>query len=96
VIGEERDVRRQIATALDGLRLDRDGSKTLFEYVWTIMCIRRGLLIIVDEDRDYVLVEEQSTGRRRRVARPVALDAQTEGLAVEALSHLIEVSRSPR
>jgi hypothetical protein len=96
VSDQENDARRKIDGLLQSVQDDRARSNSLFQYLWTVMCIDRGLLRVVEERSqggEFLIVEEAGTGRRRRVARPCQLDAYTEGLAVQALSRLIEVNR---
>lgn len=93
---QENDARRKIDGLLQSVQNDRARSNSLFQYLWTVMCVDRGLLRVVEERSqgdEFLIVEEAGTGRRRRVPRPCQLDAYTEGLAVQALSRLIEVNR---
>ena len=90
---DEREVRRRIETLVESVRDDRTRSNQLFHYVWTMMCVRRGLLRIVREVQSngsqQILLEEVSTGQRRLVVRPQELDSEIEGLAVQALARML-------
>lgn len=97
MMGDGVDTRRRIDRLVESVGRDRDQSNQLFQYVWTMVCVQRGLLRLVDKDpnEDGLLeVEEVRTGRIRTILRPRDLDAQTERLAVLALSQMIDLNRS--
>lgn len=91
--GHEVEVRQRIASLVDSVQDDRDRSQDLFQYVWAMMCVRRGLLRVVREvstgSRHQLLLEEVRTGRQRVVVRPPELDGEIESLAVQAFAHII-------
>lgn len=87
------ETRRRIDAFVASVRHDRVRSNELFHYVWTMICVRRGLLRVVQEmdaegGAEFVL-EETATGRRRRVTRPRDLDSEMEDLAVHALASIL-------
>jgi len=86
-------MRRRIATLVESVDGDQYRARELFHYVWTMMCVRRGLLRVVREDssggRTKILVEEVRSGQNRVVPRPVDLDPELEGLAVQALARIL-------
>lgn len=90
---DEREVRRRIETLVESVKDDRTRSNQLFHYVWTMMCVRRGLLRVVREihtnGTQQLLLEEVTTGQRRLVVRPGELDTEIEGLAVQALARML-------
>lgn len=94
------EVRRRIATLVESVEGDRVRSSQLFEYVWSMMCVNRGLMRVVYEVRGrestQLVLEEVGTGRSRRVVRPAELDSEVEGLAVQALSRILSQSRRLR
>ncbi len=95
----DAEMRRRIETLVESVRDDRTRSHQLFQYVWTMICVRRGLMRVVREVTSsdgtvQLLVEEAKTGQRRLVSRPDELDAEIEGLAVQALARLL--SGAPR
>jgi hypothetical protein len=89
----EVEIRRRIATLVESVEDDQVRSRELFHYVWTMMCVRRGLLRIVREERNnggvLLVLEEVSTGRHRLVPRPRDMDPDIEGLAVQALARIL-------
>jgi hypothetical protein len=97
VTGDEAEIRRRIAELVDSVKDDRARSQELFRYVWTMMCVRRGLMRVVREvhsaDGMHLIVEEVKTGEHRVVPRPRELDHEIEGLAVQALSHILDQTR---
>ena len=90
---DEVDTRRRIATLVESVKGDRARSQALFHYVWTMICVRRGLLRVVREvDIDgsqQLVLEEVRTGAHRVVTRPRELDNDIEGLAVQALARIL-------
>lgn len=88
---DERQAR--ISEFVESVRNDRDRSNELFHYVWTMICVRRGLMRVVRETRVsgrvQLLLEEVRTGRNRVVYRPPELDPEIEGLAVDALARML-------
>jgi hypothetical protein len=91
------EVRRRIATLVESVQGDRTRSNELFEYVWSMVCVRRGLMRVVREvkadNTTQLVLEEVCTGRSRRVVRPAELDNEVEGLAIQALSRILSKSR---
>jgi hypothetical protein len=89
----EIEVRRRIATLVESIQDDRVRSQELFQYVWTMICVRHGLLRIVREvrsrSRTQLVLEEVRTGQQRLVWRPEELDRDLEGLAVQALAGIL-------
>ncbi|HLJ67902.1 MAG TPA: hypothetical protein VKX16_11135 [Chloroflexota bacterium] len=89
----EAEVKRRIASLVESVEDDQDGSKELFHYVWTMICVRRGLLRVVREvngnGRTQLVLEEVRTGQHRIVPRPRGLDSEIEGLAVQALARIL-------
>ncbi|HZU14147.1 MAG TPA: hypothetical protein VFB58_15010 [Chloroflexota bacterium] len=83
----------RIDALLDDVRGDRVRSNELFHYVWTMICVRRGLLRIVRETRRaghvQLVLEEARTGRHRLVTRPADIDPEIEALAVQALARIL-------
>lgn len=83
----------RIDALVDGVRNDRARSNELFHYVWTMICVQRGLLRVVREARRagevQLVLEEVGTGRHRLVTRPAGMDTQIETLAVQALSRIL-------
>ena len=94
---DEVDMRRRIDLLVDSIKDDRLRSHQLFQYVWTMICVRRGLMRIVRElhtsDALQIVVEEVKTGQRRLVFRPRELDSDVEGLAVQALARILNERR---
>jgi len=78
---------------VESIKDDRVRSHQLFQYVWSMICVRRGLMRVVREERTegslLVLLEEVKTGHRRLVSRPAELDGEMEGLAVQALARIL-------
>ena len=78
---------------VESVKGDRVRSNQLFQYVWTMMCVRRGLMRVVREvdtsDSKQFLLEEVRTGQHRVIARPRELDGEVEGLAVQALARIL-------
>ena len=95
--GNEREVQRRIATLVESVEGDRVRSSQLFEYVWSMMCVHRGLMRVLYEVRGrestQLVLEEVRTGRSRRIVRPAELDSEVEGLAVQALSRILSQPR---
>lgn len=90
---EELEMRRRIESLVESVGNDPRRSSQLFEYLWSVMCVRQGLMRVVadtqvDGTRQLVL-EEVKTGRSRRVAAPPQLDSEIESLAVQALARLL-------
>src|SRR5947209_17388045 len=94
---DEVDMRRRIDLLVDSIKDDRLRSHQLFQYVWTMICVRRGLMRIVREvhtpDALQIVVEEVKTGQRRLVVRPREPDSEVEGLAVQALARILGEGR---
>lgn len=89
----ERQVLDRIHLLVDSVRDDPTQSSELFQYVWAMVCVREGLMRVVRETETrggcQVVLEERATGNHRIVARPACLDLEVEGLAVQALSHIL-------
>jgi hypothetical protein len=97
----EQEVRQRINTLVEAVQDDHLRSQQLFNYVWTMICVRRGLMRVVREVRSHdgtqVVLEEVRTGRNRLVSRPRELDGEIEGLAVQALAKILgDIRVSPR
>jgi CxxC motif-containing protein len=94
VTAPQREVRDRIQLLVESVKGDPVRSNELFQYVWTMMCVRRGLLRVVREVTtrfgDQVVLEEVSTGNHRLVSRPYELDSDVESLAVQALARILE------
>lgn len=93
----EAEVRSRIAALVESVGSDQDRSRELFHYIWSMICVRRGLLRVVREingtGRTQILLEEVRTGRSRLITRPRDMDSEIEGLAVQALTRILgEVS----
>ena len=92
---EERHLR--ISEFVESVRNDRDRSNEIFHYVWTMICVRRGLMRVVRETRVsgrvQLLLEEVRTGRNRLVYRPAELDPDIEDLAIDALARMLGQDR---
>jgi hypothetical protein len=89
----EAEVRRRIANLVESVEGDQRRTRDLFHYVWTMMCVRRGLLRIVRElpsaRGTRIVLEEVRTGRTRLVLRPAEIDPELEGLAIQALARIL-------
>lgn len=89
----EIEIRRRIASLVESVQDDQDRSQELIQYVWTMMCVQRGLLRVIKRDETgghvRLLLEEVHTGRQRLVIRPHQLDDEIEGLAVQALASIL-------
>jgi hypothetical protein len=87
------EMRQRIATLVESVQDDQTRSRELFHYVWTMICVRRGLLRVVREVRlngkTQVVLEEVKTGRHRLVSKPAGMDSEIESLAVQALTHIL-------
>ena len=87
------EMKRRIATLVESVEDDQVRSRELFHYVWTMICVRRGLLRTVREvhlnGRTQVVLEEVKTGRQRLVSKPNEMDSEIEGLAVQALTRIL-------
>lgn len=93
---QDVDTRLRIDKLVEAVRHDRTKSRELFQYVWTMMCVRNGLLRVVQESSaGDLLLEEVRTGSLRAVSRPVDLDGDIEALAVQALARLLKEGRRP-
>ena len=94
---DEVEMRHRIDRLVDSVKDDRQRSHQLFQYVWTMICVRQGLMRIVREvetgDATQIVVEEVRTGQRRIVSRPKELDTEMEGLAVQALARILNEKR---
>jgi hypothetical protein len=90
---DDTELYHRIALLIESVKDDRLRTNQLFRYIWTLICVRRGLMRVVRvvqgaESRQLV-VEELQTGRMRIVACPSGLDAEVEGLAVQALARIL-------
>jgi hypothetical protein len=97
----ELDVRQRIETLVESVKDDQVRSRQLFHYVWTMICVHRGLMRVVREIRTregiQLVLEEVKTGQHRLVSRPVELDHEVEGLAVQALTKILgDINVAPR
>jgi hypothetical protein len=95
------DVRQRIETLVESVKDDQARSRQLFHYVWTMICVHRGLMRVVREIRTregiQLVLEEVKTGRHRLVSRPFELDHEVEGLAVQALTKILgDIDVTPR
>ena len=90
---DEVEIRRKIGDLLESVQHDRSKTQQFFQYLWTMMCVRRGLLRIVREVPSNGTIqfelEEVQTGQSRLVTRPADLDEELEGLAVQALGRML-------
>lgn len=86
-------MRSRIQLLMESVKDDPVRSSELFQYVWTMICVRRGLMRIVREIRSrdgaQLVLEEVKTGHHRLIARPAELDSEIEGLAVQALARIL-------
>jgi hypothetical protein len=86
-------MRLRIAALVESVEDDQVRSRELFHYVWTMICVRRGLLRVVREvslvGKVQVVLEEVKTGRQRLVSKPKEMDNEIEGLAVQALTRIL-------
>lgn len=93
VTGHELEIRRRIASLVESVQDDQNRSHELFQYVWTVMCVERGLLREVRREEagghTRLVLEEIHTGRHRLVTRPADLDDEIESLAVRALARIL-------
>jgi hypothetical protein len=91
------DRQARISEFVESVRNDRDRSNELFHYVWTMICVRRGLMRVVRETRVsgrvQIVLEEARTGRNRVVYRPSELDPEIEDLAIDALARMLGQDR---
>ena len=90
----DAEMRKRIEDLVESVRDDHTRSHQLFQYVWSMMCVRRGLMRVLREittidGRVQLLLEEVKTGQRRLVSRPDDLDLEIEGLAVQALARIL-------
>ena len=89
----DREVRSRIQSLVESVKDDPVRSSELFQYVWTMICVHRGLMRIVREIRSrdgaQLVLEEVKTGHHRLVSRPAQLDSEIEGLAVQALARIL-------
>lgn len=89
----EAEIRGRIARLVESVQEDQTRSQELFHYVWTMVCVRRGLLRVTREisanGTVQLVLEEVRTGRQRVVQRPVGLDPELEGLAIQALGRIL-------
>jgi hypothetical protein len=97
----ELEMRQRIETLVESVRDDQTRSRQLFHYVWTMICVHRGLMRVVREVRTregiQLVLEEVKTGQHRLVSRPVELDREVEGLAVQALTKILgDINVAPR
>jgi hypothetical protein len=93
----ELEIRRRIGQLVESVEHDQARSQELFHYVWTMMCVRQGLLRLTREEtvhgRERLVLEEVRTGRQRVVLRPVGLDRDIESLAIQALARIMGVMK---
>jgi hypothetical protein len=93
----DSDLLYRIALLVESIKDDRRRTNELFQYVWTLICVRRGLMRVIrvvhGETSRQLIVEEIQTGRLRIVASPPELDAEVEGLAVQALARILNDAR---
>jgi hypothetical protein len=86
-------MRRRIAALVESVQDDQARSQELFHYVWTMICVRRGLMRVTREvltgGRTQLVLEEVRTGKTRLVSRPRELDSEIEGLAIQALTRIL-------
>lgn len=89
----DSEIRYRIANLVESVQDDKSRSQELFHYVWTMMCVKQGLMRVVREDRCHgtlrIVLEEIKTGRQRIVSRPRDMDDDVEGLAVQALARIL-------
>lgn len=94
---QEVDIRQRINSLVEAVQADRARSYEFFGYIWTMMCVRRGLMRVVSEtttaNEIQLVVEEVRTGHHRLVARPLELDVEIETLAVQALTRILRSTR---
>jgi hypothetical protein len=87
------DLQRRIDDLLESVKGDRRAADELFQYTWTMVCVQRGLMRVVDEmrleDRPQLVVEEVRSHRQHVVYRPIGIDPDVEKLAVSALARLL-------
>lgn len=87
------ELRARIAHLVESVQDDQTRSRELFHYIWTMMCVKRGLLRVVREEDTHggrrMVLEEPRTGRFRIVQRPENLDPDLEGLAIQALARIL-------
>jgi hypothetical protein len=91
---DRRQIQARIGLMVEAMKDDPSMSTELFQYLWSMLCVRRGLLRVVREvasrDGTQLVLEEISTGNCRFVARPAHLEPELEGLAVQALASMVE------
>ena len=54
--GREIEIRRRITSLVESVQDDQDRSQELVHYVWTMMCVERGLLRVVRREQSNGLV----------------------------------------
>lgn len=90
---KEAEIRSRIAALVESVQGDQVRSRELFHYVWTMICVRRGLMRVVREVHSVegmqLVLEEVSSGQHRLVSRPRDMDNEIEGLAVQALATIL-------
>jgi hypothetical protein len=90
---DDAELRYRIGLLIESVKDDRARTNQLFQYVWTLICVRRGLMrlvrIVHGEGSRQLIVEEVQTGRLRIVGCPPGLDPDIEGLAVQALARIL-------
>jgi len=88
------DLHNRIDVLVESVRGDAVRTHQVFHYLWTMMCVSRGLMRIVrvvdGAGSKQLVLEEVRTGQRHLVARPCELDDDIEGLAVRALARMLE------
>lgn len=93
---EAVDLQSRIDALVESVRGDDLRARHVFDYVWSMMCVNRGLMRVVravdGPEVTQLVLEEVRSGRHRVVSRPYGLDADIEGLAVEALFRMLEAS----
>ena len=75
-------VQERIALLVSRIQDDRARSSELFNYTWTMLCVRRGLMRVVREtwvaDTKQLVVEETRSGRQHIVQCAAAPVEQRE------------------
>jgi hypothetical protein len=94
------EIEQKINLLVESVKDDRVRANQLFQYVWSMICVRRGLLRVVrvtgNGEGYRLLLEEVQSGRQRVVIRPAGLDSDIEGLAIQALTRILSDVRSYR
>ena len=90
---DRRQIQARIGLMVEAMKDDPSMSTELFQYLWSMLCVRRGLLRVVREvaSRDgFNSCSRNVTGNRRFVARPAHLEPEPGGAAVQALASMVE------